>query len=174
MVHHLGLNPERLVAYFALEGQLALVHEHVGLQVMSLHVRLTADGAHELALGRVPLDVGLKPIVAKVRLRTLLTFVALFVAMFALVTVASLRRLELEATDRTDVSLGHVDSLLVDLEVVLVGEAFVTDRTLDRTVLVLGEGGLDFVCTMSGGRVSHQLFHGVELLVAALGAADSY
>lgn len=85
----------------------------------------------------MPFDVGLKPIDAKVRLGTLFTLEDLFVAMFPLVTLASHRRRELEATDRTDVSLGQIDSLLVDLKGIVVDEAFVTDGTLHGTVLVL-------------------------------------
>lgn len=85
----------------------------------------------------MPFYVGLQPIDAKVRLGTLFTLEDLFVAMFPLVTLASHWGRELEATDRTDVSLGQIDSLLVDLKGIVVDEAFVTDGTLHGTVLVL-------------------------------------
>lgn len=132
------------------------MHQHVGLQIVPLHVRLATDGTHKFPLGRMPFDVGLKSIDAKVRLWTLFTLEDLFVAMFSLVTLAGHRGRELEATDRTDVPLGQVDSLLVDLESIVVGEAFVTDRAFYGTVLVLAKGRLDFISSMGECGVSHQ------------------
>lgn len=134
------------------------MHQHVSLQIVPLHVRLSTDGAHEFPLGRVPFHVGPKPIDAKVRLGTLFTLEGLFVAMFPLVTLAGHRGRELETTDRTDVSLGQINSLLMDLQCVIVDEAFVADRTLHGTVLVLAEGRLDFVGSVGERGVSHQLF----------------
>lgn len=132
------------------------MHQHVGLQIVPLHVRLATDGAHKFPLCRMPFDVGLKPIDAKVGFRALFTLEDLFVAMFPFVALAGHRGRELEATDGTDVPLGQVDSLLVDLESIVVGEAFVTDRAFYGTVLVLAEGRLDLVSSMGECGVSHQ------------------
>lgn len=78
VVHQFRFHPEGFLADVTLEGQFALVLQHVRLQTVPLHIRLATNVAHELPGSRVTFDVRFQLIAVDVRFGALVTFELLF------------------------------------------------------------------------------------------------
>lgn len=173
VVDQFGLYAECLLADVTLERQFALVLQHVSLQVVPLHVRLAADVAHELPGGRVPFDVRLQLVTVIKRLVALVAFVLFLLPnMFRFVSLALACHGKLHPANRANVPLGHVESLLMLFQSLLVDEPSVANSALNRSSRICVQHGLHTICLVFHFRVGQQFFLGIENLIAALSAAN--